>query len=118
MVGALRQSTTKDYVRTEGDFHKRYIVERTNEAEIRLEEQSEKTESRRRIFWMKHGWKGHKDRNRHKNKLERSEQARLVYVKNINRNIEGEPVGTTVSVNKQREQWQLLHSEGHRSFKG
>ena len=47
MVGALRQSTTKDYVRTEGDFHKRYIVERTNEAEIRPEERSEKTESRR-----------------------------------------------------------------------
>ena len=40
------QSTTEDYIRAEGDFHKkRYIVERTNETEIRPEEQNEKTES-------------------------------------------------------------------------
>ena len=38
------QSTTKDYIRTEGDFLKD-IVERTNKAEIRPEEQSEKAES-------------------------------------------------------------------------
>ena len=30
---------------------------------------------------MKYSWKGHKDRNRHKNKIKRSEQARLVYVR-------------------------------------
>ena len=40
------QSTTKDSIRAEGDFHKDiYIVERTNKAGIRPEEQSEKTES-------------------------------------------------------------------------
>ena len=34
-----------DYIRVEGDFHKkRHIVERTSKAEIRPEEQSEKTE--------------------------------------------------------------------------
>ena len=32
-------------------------------------------------------WKGHKDRNRYKNRIKRSGQARLVYVKNINRDI-------------------------------
>ena len=40
------QSTTKDYIRAEGDFHEEiYIAERTNRVEIRLEKQSEKTES-------------------------------------------------------------------------
>ena len=42
------QSTTEDYIRAEGlkkTFIKRYLVDRTNRAEIRLEEQSEKTES-------------------------------------------------------------------------
>ena len=35
----------KDNIRAEGDFHKEIsIVERTNKAEIRPEEQSEKTE--------------------------------------------------------------------------
>ena len=36
---------------------------------------------------MKYRWKGHTDRNRHKNRTKRSGQARLVYAKNINRNI-------------------------------
>ena len=36
---------------------------------------------------MKHSWEGHKYRNRHKNRIKRSEQARLVYDKDINRNI-------------------------------
>ena len=39
------------------------------------------------IYGVKDGWKGHKDRNRHKNRIKRSGQARLVYVKNTNRNI-------------------------------
>ena len=35
-----------DYIRGKGDFHKEiYIVERTNKAKIRPEEQSEKAES-------------------------------------------------------------------------
>ena len=37
------QSTTKDYVRAEVDFHKE-IVDRTNKVDIRPEEQSEKVE--------------------------------------------------------------------------
>ena len=47
-------STTNDYyIRAEGDFLKRrYLVERTNTAEIRPEEQSEKVEScRENIFF-------------------------------------------------------------------
>ena len=41
-----------------------------------------------RMIGMKYSGKGHKDRNRHKNRIEkRSGQARLVYVKDINRNI-------------------------------
>ena len=34
-------------------FLKRYIVERTNKAEIRQEEQSQKTESSRKNLWNK-----------------------------------------------------------------
>ena len=41
------QSTTKDYVGAKGEFHERCLVERTNKAEIRPDEQSEKAESRR-----------------------------------------------------------------------
>ena len=40
-----------------------------------------------RIDGMKYSSKGHKDRNRHKNRIKRSGQARLVYIKAINRNI-------------------------------
>ena len=36
---------------------------------------------------MKYSWKGLKDRNKHKNRIKRSGQARLVSVKNIKRNI-------------------------------
>ena len=42
------QSTTEDYIRAEGDFHKEIylcIVGRTNKAEIRPEEQGAKAES-------------------------------------------------------------------------
>ena len=41
-----------------------------------------------RIYGMKYSWKGHKDtRNRQKNRgKKRSGQARLVYIKNVNRN--------------------------------
>ena len=44
------QSTTKDYIRAEGDFHKE-IVERTNKAEVRPEEQSQKTDSCQENLW-------------------------------------------------------------------
>ena len=46
---------------------------------------------------MKYSSKGHKDLNIHKNRIKRSGQARLIYVKDTNRNIpprEGEPAGT------------------------
>ena len=60
-------------------FIKSYIVERTNEAEIRPEEQSEKAESCRENLWNELQLKGHKDRNRHKNTVKRSGQAGFVY---------------------------------------
>ena len=40
-----------------------------------------------RIYGTKYSCKGHKDRNRHKNRIKRSRQVRLVYVKSINHNI-------------------------------
>ena len=83
-------------------FIKRYKVERTNKAEIRPEEQSEKTESCREKLWNEIQLKGLQDRNKHKNRIKRSEQARLVYVKNKSQHPpplparEVEPVGTFV----------------------
>ena len=68
-------------------FIKRHIVERTNRAEIRPEEQSEKAESCRENLLDEIQLKGPQDRNRHKNRIKRSGQAGLVYVKNIDRNI-------------------------------
>ena len=47
----LAKSTTKDYIRAEGDFIKRIIVERTYKAEIRPVEQSEKVESCQENSW-------------------------------------------------------------------
>ena len=48
-----------DYIRAEGDFHKEIIkVEKTNKAEIRPEEQSEKTECCRENLWNKKQLKG------------------------------------------------------------
>ena len=48
----LAQSTTRDYIRVEGDFYtEMYIVERTNKADIRPEEESEKAESCRENLW-------------------------------------------------------------------
>ena len=67
-------------------FKRRYIGERTNKAEIRPEEQSEKAESHRGNLWNEIQLKGHEDSNRHKDKTKRSGRARLVYVKNINSN--------------------------------
>ena len=70
-------------------FIKRHnIVERTNKAEITLEEQSEKTESCRENSWNEIQLKRpYKDRNRRKNRIKRSGQVQLVYVTDINRNI-------------------------------
>ena len=48
-----------DYIRAEGDFHKRYKqLKETNKAEIRPEEQSEKAESCRDNLWKEIQLKG------------------------------------------------------------
>ena len=60
---------------------KRNVVERTNKADIRPEEQSKKAESFRENLWNEIQLKGHKDRNRHKNRIKRSGQAWLVYIR-------------------------------------
>ena len=54
------KSTIRDYIRVEGDFHKEtyIIVERTNKAEIRPEEQSEKTDSYQENLWNEIQLKG------------------------------------------------------------
>ena len=54
------QSTTKDYIRAGGDFHKEIqnIVERTNKAEIRPEEKSEKAENGQENSWNEIQLKG------------------------------------------------------------
>ena len=56
-----------------------YTVERTNKAEIRPEEQSEKIESCGENLWNEIQLKGHKERHRHKNRTKRNGRARLVY---------------------------------------
>ena len=58
-----------------------YTVERTSKAEIRLGEQSEKAENCWENSWNEIQFKGPLERNRHKNRIKRSGQARLVYVK-------------------------------------
>ena len=69
-------------------FTKRYIVERTNKAEKRPEEQSEKAESCRENLWNEIELGGGGGRhNKMENRIKRSWQTRLVNVKNINRNI-------------------------------
>ena len=47
-----------DYIRAKETFKKRYIVERTNKAEIRPEEQSEKAESCEENLWNEIQLKG------------------------------------------------------------
>ena len=57
------------------------MLERTNKAEMRPEEQSEKRGVVGRLYGMKYSRKGHKDENRHKNRIKTvGKQARLVYV--------------------------------------
>ena len=68
-------------------FIKRYIVERTNKTELRRRNRVRKRRLVGRIYGMKHNWKAHKDRNRHKNRIKRSGQARLIYVSDVNHNI-------------------------------
>ena len=62
------------------NFIKRCIVERTNKAEVRRRT-VRKWKNVTRIYGIKFSWKGNKDRNRHKNRIKRSGQAWLVYVR-------------------------------------
>ena len=72
------------------------------QAEIRPEEQSEKTESCRENLWNEiHSLKGLKDRNRHKNTIKRSGQVQLVYV--TSPPLEGELVGTATLVTQYKQ---------------
>ena len=65
----------------------RYIVERANKAEIRPEEQSEKAESGCDNLWKEIQLKGqYRQKQTQEQNKKTSGQARLVYVKNINRN--------------------------------
>ena len=47
------------------------MVERTDKAELKPEEQSEKAESCRENLWNERQLKGHKERNRRKNRIKR-----------------------------------------------
>ena len=63
------------------------MVERTNRAEIRLEEQSEKAESCREDLWNEIQLKGPTIQKQTQEQRKRCGQTRLVYVKDINRSI-------------------------------
>ena len=63
---------------------KKCTVERTNKAEMKLEEQNEKAESSQEKLWIEMQLKGpHKQKQTQgdKNRIKRSGQAQLVYVK-------------------------------------
>ena len=82
------QSTTRDYIRAEGDFHKerhswKDQIRQTSDRKNRVR----KWRVVGRLYEMKYSWKGHEERDRHKNRIERSKKARLFYVKNINGSI-------------------------------
>ena len=61
-------------------FIKRYIAERTSNAERDQKNGVGKRNVVRRIYGTKNSWKGHKDRTRHKSEIKRSGQARLVLI--------------------------------------
>ena len=65
----------------------RYEVERTNKAEIRPEDQSEKAGSCRKNLWNEIQLKGPQRQKQTQERNKRSGQTRLDYVKDINRNI-------------------------------
>ena len=68
-------------------FGKRYIVVRANKAEIRPEEHSEKAASCRENLWNEIQLKGPQRQKETQERIKKSGQARLVYAKDINRNI-------------------------------
>ena len=66
---------------------KTYIVERTNKAEIRPEEQSEKMESYREDLWNEIHLKGPQKQKETQEQNKEWASAQLVYVKGVNLNI-------------------------------
>ena len=64
-----------------------YIVERTDKAEIRPEEQSEKAESCQENLWNEIQLKEPQRQKQTQEQRKRSGQVQLVYVFDINRNI-------------------------------
>ena len=68
-------------------FINRHLMERTNKAGMKTEEQSEKAESLREKFWNEIQLKGPQRQKQTQAQIKRSGHARLVYVKDINRNI-------------------------------
>ena len=82
VIGALSQVDSKGLYQGWG---------RISQRDIHLKRPIRQKEWESRVVWricgMKYSLKGHKDRNRHKNKMKRSGQARLVYVKDINHKI-------------------------------
>ena len=87
----LAQSTTRGYIRTEGDFHgETYSWKDRYKAEIRPEEQWENGPVVGRLYGMKYSSKGNGDRNIQRIEFFfkiRSEQVQLVHIFDINRNI-------------------------------
>ena len=63
-----------------------------------------------RIYGIKYSWKGHKYRGRHKNRIKRRGQARLVYVWDINPNVPG----TRRWAQKDNQPWQNRQAPRHR----
>ena len=108
------QSITRDYIRAEWDLREEiYIVERTNEAQIRLEEQCEKTVVGR-ICGMKYSWKGHKDRKRHKNRLKGVGKF-CWFMSGVSRNIPTTWRGTRVDASLNTRH--LIEEEGYEKMK-
>ena len=58
LVGALSPVNDKDCIRAQETFIERYVVERTNEAQIRPKEQSKKAERCRENLWNEIQLKG------------------------------------------------------------
>ena len=80
----------------------------------------------KRIYGMKYSWKGHKDGNRYKNRIQRSGQAWLVYVKDTSHNIpttwrwaDGDNELKKKKIKKKvKLQWQAVVSVWQLSFRG
>ena len=78
----LAQSTTRDYIRADGDYQKeKYSWKDPIKQRKDRKSRARKRRVVRRIYRMKYSWKGYKDRNGHTSRLKRSEQAWLFYVK-------------------------------------